>query len=131
MILKLQTAREWDHWLWLDNLAKVQTYGLLTVPPGHRLSIIRPASGQERDDAPEIAAFRTQGDLAEVVDATWGPVDIRQFAEELWPEFYLDQDPTTVTCARLERRDRSVVLLLTFLDAFLLDDGGNTIDRLR
>lgn len=123
-------------WLWIDRIAEAQSYGQLCVAADDPLSWT--SQVEDRTVAPDrdLAMFSTHSELARVVDAMWGPASVRQFSKEIWPEFfvgpaYRPSTPTTITCVRLLRRDGSAVLLLTAAEAFLLDDSGDTIERLR
>jgi len=111
MIVKMRTSAFEGGWLYLDGVRKAQTYGPLRVGDGHQL-------------------FSTRQELAERVDEAWGPPQVREFSDELWPELKGD-DMSAVVMARLDMDDGQMVLALLVADAFLLGDDGQTVDRLR
>lgn len=113
-------------WLWLDGIAKCESYGLMGRPS--EVDVSHPEEPQQ----PNVF-FEHAGQLEDAVSMMWGDREVRMswMADEIDP--LLDTSSVSarmVSCYRLERLDGSVVLALTDGPTYLMSDTGGTIERL-
>lgn len=110
-----------DGWVYLDGIRRIENYGLLPPaepsPPGQPEEI--------------FGRFRSHEEIFTAVERMWGPLDVRQFAHELWPEMPTDREATTATVVHCGHDDERLSLAILVYDAFLMSDDGKTIERLR
>lgn len=121
MILKLMKEPYPNEvWFYIDQVAKVRNYGQLYMPP---------------DDKGEraLAMVRSQTEMNPAVKQLWGPVweDGQGWADQIWPQFFDDERPRSVTSLALDRRDGTSVLVFCNLSAYLMSDQGDTIEKIR
>lgn len=102
-------------WTFIDGIQRVDTHGPLMRDDG---------------EGPIRAAFTREG-LIEAVDARFGPGRDRSFEFEVWPQDMTDGWAKYADLAVCRRSDDRHVLVVMTSEAFLLDDSGNTIERLR
>lgn len=130
MMFKVETGAGW---VWIDKIKKAETFGY--VP--NRKARQRADDSDSRlhvgvGDLGLPLYFTDLDDLVDAVEQMWGATSIRSFDSEIWPAFAQGQEATTVISAVLTLEDRTQVLALLEggVDAFLLSEKGDTVERL-
>lgn len=116
MMLKIETGAGWQ---WFDGVKRAETFGFVANVNADHVDT-------------KAMYFANLVDLLDSVERMWGTGDTRSFDYEVWPTFAQGQEPTMVTSAVLTFDDRTQVLALLAggVDAFLLSEKGDTIERL-
>jgi hypothetical protein len=116
MILKLMKSPN-GVWQMIDNIAQYLDYGAFYGPE---------VNGERK-----LALVSNNTELNPLIKEMWGDQDFSEFSTVAYPEWHDGYFPTTVHCLRMVLRDGKLVLVFANLSTYILNDHGDTIEKIR